>query len=133
MVKRIAQLALRIAAIAVALWCAVSFVPGINLAMPSTTLIGHGTYDKYAVFFLAGAVIFAVQAIVGPVVKALSLPITLLTLGLFLLVINAALLYLASAVATYLGLGLTVDTFGAAVIGSIIISIGTMIGNSFTK
>lgn len=133
MVKRIAQLALRIAAIAVALWCAVYFVPGINLAGPSTTLIGDGTYDKYAVFFLAGAVIFAVQVIVGPVVKMLSLPITLLTLGLFLLVINAALLYLASVVATHLGLGLTVDTFGAAVIGSILISIGTMIGNSFTK
>lgn len=38
-----------------------------------------------------------VNAIVKPVVKLFSLPITILTLGLFALVINAGMLYLTAA------------------------------------
>lgn len=43
---------------------------------------------------LAALVLGLANAIVKPIVKLLTLPITCLTLGLFLLVINAGMLYL---------------------------------------
>ena len=67
------------------------------------------------------ALIFAVvNAIVGPILRLLSLPFVLLTLGLFLLVINAALLGLTALLTDRL----TVDGFISAVLGGLILAIG---------
>ena len=66
------------------------------------------------------ALIFAVvNAIVGPILRLLSLPFVLLTLGLFLLVINAALLGLTAALTDRL----TVDGFITAVLGGLILAV----------
>ena len=119
MLGTLGRLAIRIITLALALWCAIYFVPGINLAMPPHTLVGDGHYDYYVVFLLAGAVLYVVQATVGKVLRIISLPFTILTLGLFLLV--------ASEVAHHFGIGLTVDSFWDAVISSVIISIVTAI------
>ena len=48
-------------------------------------------------------------------------------LGLMLLVINALMLLLTSAVAGSVSLGFHVDGFGTAVLGSIVISIASMV------
>ena len=67
------------------------------------------------------ALIFAVvNAIVGPILRLLSLPFVLLTLGLFLLVINAALLGLTALLTDRL----TVDGFISAVLGGLVLAIG---------
>jgi putative membrane protein len=67
------------------------------------------------------ALIFAVvNAIVGPILRLLSLPFVLLTLGLFLLVINAALLGLTALFTDRL----SVDGFISAVLGGLILAIG---------
>ena len=67
------------------------------------------------------ALIFAVvNAIVGPILRLLGLPFVLLTLGLFLLVINAALLGITAALTDRL----TVDGFGSAVLGGLLLAIG---------
>ncbi|WP_409330301.1 phage holin family protein [Trujillonella humicola] len=67
------------------------------------------------------ALIFAlVNAIVGPVLRLIGLPFVILTLGLFLLVINAALLGLTAAITDRL----TVDGFGSAVLGGLLLAIG---------
>ena len=55
----------------------------------------------------------------GPVLRLLSLPFVVLTLGLFLLVVNAALLGLTAALTDRL----TVDGFGTAVLGGLILAI----------
>ena len=89
MLGTLGRLAIRIITLALALWCAIYFVPSINLAMPPHTLVGDGHYDYYVVFLLAGAVLYVVQATVGKVLRIISLPFTILTLGLFLLVVNA--------------------------------------------
>ena len=124
MLGTLGRLAIRIITLALALWCAIYFVPGINLAMPPHTLVGDGHYDYYVVFLLAGAVLYVVQATVGKVLRIISLPFTILTLGLFLLVVT---LLVASEVAHHFGIGLTVDSFWDAVISSVIISIVTAI------
>ena len=53
---------------------------------PDGPLGGFGTY------LWIGLLFGVVNAIVGPILRLLSLPFVLLTLGLFLLVVNAALL-----------------------------------------
>ncbi len=70
------------------------------------------------------AFVFAViNTFVGPVVKALSLPFIIITLGLALLVINALLLLLTQWVTNQLGVDFYVESFGWAVLASIVISI----------
>ena len=98
-------------AVAAAVW----LIPGI------TTVGGGEAIYAIAVMGLALAV---VDALVKPIVKVLSLPATIMTLGLFLLIINAAMLLLASWLSTSIfGMGVVIDTFGSAVLGSIIVSI----------
>ena len=74
--------------------------------------------------FAIVALIFGlVNTFVKPVLRILTLPITMVTLGLFLLVLNALLLLLVGWISNELGLGLTVDGFLPALLGSIVISI----------
>jgi putative membrane protein len=74
--------------------------------------------------FLLIALIFGlVNTFVKPILRILTLPITMVTLGLFLLVINALMLLLTSWISDQLGLGLVVGDFWAAILGSIVISI----------
>ena len=61
-----------------------------------------------------------VNAIVGPILRLLSLPFVVLTLGLFLLVINAALLGLTALLTDRL----QVDGFGTAILGGLLLAIG---------
>ncbi len=90
------------------------FLPGIDVVgNPDAPLGVTGT-------FLWVALLFAVvNAIVGPVLRLLSLPFVVLTLGLFLLVVNAALLGLLAALADRL----QVDGFGTALIGGLALAV----------
>ena len=84
--------------------------------------------------FLILAVIFGlVNALIRPIVKLFSLPITIVTLGLFTLVINAAMLALTSWLA---GSIMTIDgnllaQAWWAFVGAIIISLVSMVLNWF--
>ena len=97
---------LRTAIAAVALWVAVSIVPGLA-AQGDRTLI------------LAAIVLGIVNATVRPIAVVLSIPVTIITFGLFLLVVNAAMLSLVA----WLVPAFTVAGFGAALLGSLVISI----------
>jgi putative membrane protein len=94
-----------------ALWVSARIVPGIS--------------SDGGLLALAGvALVFGVvNAFVRPVLTLLSLPAVVLTLGLFLLVVNALMLMLTSRLSGTLGLGFHVAGFGAALVGSIVISI----------
>ena len=59
------------------------------------------------------------NGIVRPIMVLLTLPLTILTLGLFLLVVNALMLWLMAAIVP----GIRVKSFGAALIGSILLSL----------
>lgn len=96
-----------------ALFAAAWLVPGI-------TVEGNG-WTVYAVM----AIILAfVNAVVRPILKLLTCPLIILTLGIFVLVINGFTLWLASLIAqSWFGVGYSVDGFGAALLGSLIVSV----------
>jgi len=58
-----------------------------------------------------------------PILRILTLPISILTMGIVLLVINAVMLLLTSAISEQLQLGFNVADFGAAFFGAIVVAI----------
>ena len=64
-----------------------------------------------------------VNAVIRPLLVILTLPVTLLTLGLFLFVINALCFWLVAELIP----GFTVGGFGAALLGSILYSLLTLV------
>jgi putative membrane protein len=79
----------------------------------------EGPLGEYGTYLWIGLIFGAVNAIVGPVLRLLSLPFVVLTLGLFLLVINAALLGLTAALSDRL----TVTGFGTAILGGLVLAV----------
>ena len=77
--------------------------------------------------FVAVLVLTLVNALIRPVVKLLTLPLSCLTFGLFGLVVNALMFLLVGR----LDVGLRVDGFGAALFGSIVTSVLFGILNTF--
>jgi putative membrane protein len=75
---------------------------------------------------IAAAVLGILNALVRPVLQFFALPITFLTLGLFYFVINGLMLYWTASLVE----GFAVRSFGAAILGSIFVSILSLILNS---
>ena len=100
---------------AAALYVAVLLVPNLDFAFEP-----EGAWLK----FLLVALIFGlVNTFLKPILRILTLPITIMTMGLFLVILNALLLMLTGAISNELSLGLTVGDFFAALLGAIVISI----------
>jgi putative membrane protein len=78
------------------------------------------TFDRAETVLLFAVVLGVINAVIKPVVKLLTLPITCLTFGLFAIVINMFLFWLGA----YLTPILEVSWWGALV-GSILVSIAT--------
>jgi putative membrane protein len=105
---------------AIAIAVTVYFVPGISVGGDSANqLFGIDIKTLLAVSLIFGLI----NALVRPILKLLSCPLVFLTLGLFIFVINAAMLMLTSAISQDLGLQFYVEDFGTALLGSIVISL----------
>jgi putative membrane protein len=87
-------------------------LPGVRVAGLSSAVI-------------AAAILGILNALVRPVLVILTLPLTVITLGLFLFVINALMFMLAGSIFR----GFKVDSFGTALIASIIVSIVSFVLN----
>jgi len=74
-------------------------------------------------FLLVALAFSLLNTYIRPILRILTLPISVITLGLFLLVINAAMLLLTSAISEQLSLGFNVADFGAAFLGAIVVAI----------
>lgn len=91
------------------------------------------SYDGEFVGLLVLAIIFGlVNGLIGPIVKLLTLPVSIMSMGLVGFLINAGLLLVTALVADAAGFNLTVgdfppdltaDTIVAAVIGSVVLSV----------
>jgi putative membrane protein len=79
--------------------------------------------ESFFAALMAALVLGLVNAVIRPILVLLTLPVTLLTLGLFLFVINALLFWLVAEIVK----GFTVTGFGAALLGSILYSVITLI------
>ncbi len=92
------------------------------------------SYDGDTIGLVVLAVIFGVvNGLIGPIVRALALPLTLMTMGLIGFAINAGLLLLTAIIANSAGFDLTigdfppdlltVSTIVAAVVGAVVLSL----------
>jgi putative membrane protein len=108
-VMAVVELVILAVAIALTSW----LLPGINV-------------DGGALTYLWIALLFGlVNAILGPILHFIALPLTAITLGLFALVVNAALL----GITAWLSSDLSIDGFFPAVFASILISVfATILG-----
>jgi putative membrane protein len=79
--------------------------------------------DTFVAALFAALVLGLVNAVIRPLLVILTLPVTLLTLGLFLFVINALCFWFVAELVR----GFTVDGFGAALLGSILYSLLTLV------
>jgi putative membrane protein len=105
---------MRAAIVAIGLWVATAWVPGVGIDRPSTLI-------------LAGVLLGVVNSIVRPIAIVLTLPMTIATLGLFLLVINAGMV----ALVAWMLPGMYVAGFWSAFWTAVIVSLVSMVGSWF--
>lgn len=106
----------RILITALALLLVAELMPGITVS---------GLYPA----LIAAVLLGVLNVFIRPVLVILTLPITILTLGLFTFIINAALFLFVASFVT----GFDVDSFLAAFIGSLIVSVVSAIGNKLIE
>lgn len=101
---------------AVALGVASYILPGVHITSWVALLVGT-------------LVLGFANIIVRPVLTLVTLPITIVTLGLFYLVVNGIAFGLAAAVVP----GFGVDSFGWAMLGALVTSIGSWFVGALVK
>ncbi len=100
---------------ALGVWIAAELVDGIHLVGLKSILF-------------VSLILGLLNVYIKPVLKLITLPITILTFGLFLIVINTALLLATEWVTGKIDkINFVIDGFAPAIIGAIIISIVTFI------
>jgi putative membrane protein len=104
----------RAAVVALGLWLATLWVPGVYIDSPSTLI-------------LAGLSLGIVNSIIRPIAIVLTLPMTIVTLGLFLLVINAGMV----ALVAWMLPGMHVAGFWAAFWAAVLVSLVSIVGSWF--
>ena len=100
---------------AIALYLAIRFVPGITF--------GGGWLGLFWLALIFGPI----KAFLRPLLQVLTCPLILLTLGLFTLVINMVMLKATEWVGNAFGLGMSIDGWGPLFLGSLVISIVSMV------
>jgi putative membrane protein len=81
------------------------------------------TVASFGAALIAALVLGLVNAVIRPLLVILTLPVTILTLGLFIFVINALLFWFVAEIVQ----GFRVTGFGAALVGSILYSLITLV------
>lgn len=84
--------------------------------------------ENFQSAMLVTVIIALINIFIRPLIVFITLPINILTLGIFTLVINALLLMLAG----YLALGVDVEGFLSAFIGSVVLAFLGLIINMVT-
>lgn len=97
---------------ALSLLIVAKFIPGVAV-------------DSLTAALIVALVLGLLNFFIRPVLIVLTLPITLLTLGLFIFIINAALFMFAASFID----GFHVDGFVSALLGSVVVSVLSTIGN----
>lgn len=110
------KLVIRLVINAVGLWVAASFVDGIHLT-------------NQVVDLLFVALIFGlINALIKPIIDIFTCPFYIITLGLFTFIVNALMLMLTGQLS---GGRLAVDSFLAAFLGGIVISVVSLLLSLF--
>lgn len=108
----LARLAIRLVMLAVVFGLVAWLVPGIDV---------HGGFG----WLVWIAFLFSiVNAIIGTILRLLTLPLIIITLGLFLFLINAALVAITAGLSSHLDC----DSFGAALLGGALVALFSWLG-----
>ncbi len=100
-----------------ALFAAVYLVPGIRVE----------GQNAWTVIIVMALILGLVNALLRPILGVMSLPLIILTLGIFMLIINGVSFMVAARIAQSLGVGFYVDNFMSEFLGSIIVSLVSMV------
>jgi len=100
----------------VVVWLLVAAAIAITAGLLPSVEIDGGFFALLGVALLFGLV----NALIGPVLRLISLPLTMITFGLFSLVINAALLAITAGLSDSLDVGGFFPTVLAAVLISVL-------------
>jgi len=93
--------------------------------LAATWLMDSIQVESTQTLIVVALVLALLNLVIKPLLVLFALPFVLFTLGLGILLINAVLLYLAGQIVP----GFTVPTFGTAFLGSLIISLISIIVN----
>ena len=110
------KLIIRLIINAIALWAATAVTEGITLGGSSQT-------DQITTLLAVALIFGLVNALIRPILKAVTCPFYVLTLGLFTFIVNAIMLIITGAVAELFGLPFRVTSFSAAFVGSLVVSL----------
>ena len=94
------------------------FVNALSLMIVAHVISGFHV-GSFGAALIAALVIGLINSTLGLLLKILTLPLTIVTFGLFLFVINALILRMVSGLVS----GFSVDSFGAAFIGAIVLAV----------
>ncbi|HLZ29881.1 MAG TPA: phage holin family protein [Chloroflexota bacterium] len=122
MVKRFA---LRVLATALAVLLASGFISGLP-GIPGISINSDPAFVAALVFAL---ILGVLNAFLRPILLLLTLPLNIVTLGLFTLVVNAIVFWLASLI----GSGVRVDSFPAAFLGALVVSVVSFVASRMLK
>lgn len=120
----------RILVFALALWLTTLIVGGPGDHGIWIEHVEDGLFGAIFTFVVVAIIFGAINLTIGRVLRFLSFPLRLLTLGFFSLVINAILLLIVGWVSSKIGFGLSVQSFGWALLGAIVLAITNMILNA---
>jgi putative membrane protein len=101
------------------MWITVAIAIAITAALLPSVEVDGGFFGLLGVALIFGLV----NALIGPLIRLISIPLTLMTLGLFALVINGLLLALTAGLSDNLDVG----GFFAVILAAIFISVFTTI------
>lgn len=100
------------------------------LAILLVAQVVPGIYvENFYSALIAALVLGVLNIFVRPILIILTLPVTILTLGLFIFVINAFLFLFAASFID----GFEAESFIAALFGSLIVSVISLLANNFLK
>jgi putative membrane protein len=104
-------------------------VTGLSVFVADYFLNGVHINDDWKTVIIVALVLALLNSFVKPVLVILTIPVTIITLGLFLLIINALMVIWADKLIA----GFTVDSWWAAILFSLIVSIVSAILNGLAK
>jgi len=92
-------------------------------------VIGGISLQGFDAALVAILVLGIANAIVRPILRILTLPLTIITLGLFTFVLNGFILYMVASVVN----GFQIDSILAAIIATILLSLISSVANTLIK
>jgi putative membrane protein len=99
-------------------------VLALAFAFTSWLLTGMSVSGGFGAYLWIAALFGIINAILGTLLRLLTLPLMIITLGLFSIIVNAAMLELVDAISSHLTID---DFFWTAIWGAIILAVSAVI------